>query len=83
MSLRSINAYLIAKISDRTIERVYERYIADMLHIMAQGKRSSGSPEHWWSEIEKQMLGKAKPKKEENLSAQEIIARVKAAHSKG
>lgn len=83
MSLRSINAYLIAKISDRTIERVYERYVADMLYIIAQRDvKADGKSEHWWGEIEKQMLGKAKPKTEKNLSAQEIIARVKAAHTR-
>lgn len=78
MPARSIIAFLIAKLNDRTIARVYDRYIADMLYITAQGKRASD--DHWWNDIEKTLLGANTPKHDENLSAAEIIARVKAAH---
>lgn len=81
MPVRSIIAFLIAKISDRNIQHAYERYIADMLYVLAQGKRID-NVDLAWGGFEDKMLGKTKPKKEENLSAQEIIARVKAAHSK-
>lgn len=81
MPIKSIIDFLIAKISDRTIQRAYNRYMADMIYVLAQ-KKWTDNAELSWGGFEDKMLGKTKTKQpEESLSAEEIIARVKSAHT--
>ena len=81
MSIKAVNLFLLAKKTERTHARVYNRYIADMLHIIAQRKVAAGKPEHWWSEIENLILGAPK-KNEEKLTVDEIVAQVREMHTR-
>ena len=80
MPIKSINAYLIARMNDRLVKRTYDRYLADMLYTLAQNKYVSGKPEFEWNEIEKMLLG-GKKKNEEKMTRDEIIAKVCEMHS--